>query len=168
MTNILKEFYDTEYPNHGFSNFRVSVRGIIKKDGKIGLLKIESDDIFGKRNHFEICGGGIETNENRITALKREVMEETGITISTPLYLGSIIDRWNLLSRINMHHYYICEYSLIEPFILNSNEIAIKGVEWKSIDEFIEILNQTTYKINKMIHQRELVVLKQLKKSLIF
>ena len=55
MSVVIKEFFDTQYPKNGYSSFRVSVRGIIFKEDKIGLLKIESEDIFGKRNHFEVC-----------------------------------------------------------------------------------------------------------------
>ena len=164
---ILKEFYDNEYPKTGYSNFRVSVRGVVIKNDKIGLLKIESHDIFGMRNHYEICGGGIEYGENRISTLKREVMEETGISISEPVYMGSIIDRWNILSRINMHHYYYCDFISQGSTTLTEDESSIVGFEWKSIDDYISIFNKPSSKINKMIQERELIILNELNKKLV-
>lgn len=161
---ILKEYYDNEYINTGYSNFRVSVRGIIIKDDKIGLLKIESDDLFGQRNHYEVCGGGVERGENRILALKREIKEETGINISNPVYIGQVIDRWNSLSRINAHHYYYCYYTSEDSFIKHEDENGIVGIEWKSIDDFILILKEPKFKINKMIHIRELFIINEIKK----
>ena len=165
MSVVIKEFFDTQYPKNGYSSFRVSVRGIIFKEDKIGLLKIESEDIFGKRNHFEVCGGGIENDESKVLALKREILEETGIIVNNLIYIGAIIDRWNLLSRINMHHYYTCDFVSQAADVSHSYEQEIKGIEWKSVDEFIKVLNKPVLKINKMIHERELIVLNKIKKS---
>lgn len=162
---ILKEMYDNEYDNNGYSNFRISVRGVIVKENKIGLLKIESNDIFGMRNHYEICGGGVEQGENRIITLKREIIEETGILVSDPVYIGAIIDRWNPLSRINMHHYYYCNFVSQGSSLYSKDEVNIIGIEWKKLDDFISILEKPSMKINKMIHDRELIILNELTKT---
>ena len=76
---IIDEFYPR--PNVEFKK-RNCVRGVIfnEKD-EIALLYINGTDMFGKRDHFELPGGGIEENESYEEALKREIEEELGYTI---------------------------------------------------------------------------------------
>ena len=62
------------YPDDMAEIFRVAVRGIIFLDGK--LLMIEN--CFGE---VKLPGGGIEKGEDEITALLREVREETGYEV---------------------------------------------------------------------------------------
>lgn len=66
------------------NHFRVSVKGIsIDETGRFLLAKEDN----GK---WELLGGGLDHNEDPITALKREIKEETGLEIikvsSTPKY----------------------------------------------------------------------------------
>ena len=57
--------------------YRVSVKGIaIDKQGRV-LLAREEDDMW------EMLGGGLEHQEDPIESLKREVLEETGLKITT-------------------------------------------------------------------------------------
>lgn len=55
--------------------FRVSMKGIVVKDGKI-LLARESNGIW------EMLGGGLDHEEEPIDGLKREIKEETGLTVT--------------------------------------------------------------------------------------
>lgn len=54
--------------------YRIAVRGIIFKDGK--LLMTESDD-----GELKFPGGGMEEGEDDIQTLIRETLEETGFTV---------------------------------------------------------------------------------------
>ena len=64
---------DTIYPKTTINKKRNVVRGIIKTiDNKIILMHIKTNDIFGKRDHYELPGGGIEENEDYENALIRE------------------------------------------------------------------------------------------------
>lgn len=64
--------YDPSWPRF----YRPSVRGIIiDPDHRITL-------IYSKKYHFyKIPGGGIESNEDHLATLIREVNEETGLTV---------------------------------------------------------------------------------------
>lgn len=53
---------------------RIAVYAICQKNGR--LLMVEDS----KSHNFEFPGGGIEKDEDKITALKRELKEETGLT----------------------------------------------------------------------------------------
>ena len=54
--------------------YRVAVRGIIFIDGKLLLIQSSFDEL-------KLPGGGIETGEDDIQALIREVKEETGYEV---------------------------------------------------------------------------------------
>ena len=53
--------------------YRLSVKAKIKIDGKILLVREDGKD-------WDLPGGGVEHNETIEDALRRELMEETGIT----------------------------------------------------------------------------------------
>jgi len=58
------------------NHYRVSVKGIaIDETGRFLLAKEDN----GK---WELLGGGLDHNEDPITALKREIKEETGLEIN--------------------------------------------------------------------------------------
>jgi 8-oxo-dGTP pyrophosphatase MutT (NUDIX family) len=118
--------------NITFSRFRrPSVRGVIIKDGKIALVYSK------KYDYYKFPGGGIENNEDHITTLKREVLEETGLTIidETVKELGSVLRIQKSRFEKNVifeqeNFYYLCnvensvnkqlldKYELDEGFIL--------------------------------------------------
>jgi len=57
-----------------------SVKAVIRcPEGKALILRRQNDD--GGGGQWDLSGGGIEDGENEIDALKREVFEETGLTV---------------------------------------------------------------------------------------
>ncbi|CAM4294967.1 NUDIX hydrolase [Erysipelothrix inopinata] len=162
---LLNELYDTIYPNTGFSTIRKTARAFVKNEtDEIALIHIKAEDIFGPRDHYESPGGGIEFGESREDAIKREVSEELGYNCEIESYMGSIINRYNLLEVITVHHYFIC--NLKEKTSVNltdAEEIFFEGVEWKSVEEWIEILSKPLEGVNQLVHDRELFMLNQYK-----
>ncbi|KKP94807.1 MAG: Hydrolase, NUDIX family [Candidatus Moranbacteria bacterium GW2011_GWD2_36_12] len=70
--------------------FGVAVKGIVRKDGKILIVKrAESDN--HRPNNWETVGGGIDENETPHEALMREVMEEAGLDVK-------IVEPFNVFS----------------------------------------------------------------------
>lgn len=57
----------------------VGAYGFLIRDGKIALIKKARG---GYKGLLDIPGGGIEHNETPVEALKRELMEEAGVTVS--------------------------------------------------------------------------------------
>lgn len=56
----------------------LSVKAMIFHDGKLLILQKNDDEI---RHHWEFPGGGLRLDEDFPTGLRREVLEETGLTI---------------------------------------------------------------------------------------
>lgn len=67
-------------------HFHVGVYGILIKNKKILLIK-KSRGAY--RGMFDLPGGGIEYGEKVEDTLKREFIEETGITLSDYSFLGN-------------------------------------------------------------------------------
>jgi mutator protein MutT len=61
--------------------FGVAVKGIIRKNGKILVVKRAAND--GHRaGAWETVGGGMDKNETPQQALEREIMEEAGVKVN--------------------------------------------------------------------------------------
>lgn len=66
---------------------RPSVRAVIIRNREIAMVHSK------KYDYYKFPGGGIEADEDHITALKREVLEETGLTVidCSVKELGSVL-----------------------------------------------------------------------------
>lgn len=62
---------------------RPGAYAILHRDGRLLMTHQAQPE-----PEFQLPGGGIDPGENPITALHREVFEETGYRIATPRYLG--------------------------------------------------------------------------------
>ena len=68
-------------------SIREAVRAVVVDAiGNIALLRV------GKYGHYKLPGGGIEPNEDHMTALKRECKEEIGCDIEVMGEVGEIIE----------------------------------------------------------------------------
>lgn len=67
---------------------RKAVRCYLIKDNKVVAIKYKTGR---KRGYYDIPGGKIEEGETPKQTAIREVMEETGLSISNPVYKGNII-----------------------------------------------------------------------------
>lgn len=91
---------------------RHSARAIIISDGKIAMIHSLAN------NYYKLPGGGIESGENKIDALIRETLEETGLYI-----IPETIEELGYIHRIRKslkfedecfiqnNYYYFCEVS---------------------------------------------------------
>ena len=115
MQSILEEFMrslfdiDTkDYDINGSTVNRPSARGIIIRNGRLAMIHSV------KYDYFKFPGGGIEKNEDITSALMREVLEETGLTV-----IPESIKEYGMVHRIQKgdyedvfiqdNYYYLCE-----------------------------------------------------------
>lgn len=67
---------------------RKAVRTFIFQNDKVLAIKYLTDD---NKGYYDIPGGKIEDGETNIDASIRECLEETGINITNPKYIGNLI-----------------------------------------------------------------------------
>ena len=74
----MRELFRMDLKDYELSFYRYkrpSVRGVIIKENKVAMVYSR------KYDYYKFPGGGIESGEDIITALKREILEETGLTV---------------------------------------------------------------------------------------
>ena len=97
-----------DYDINGTTVSRPSARGIIIRDGKLAMIHSI------KYDYYKFPGGGIEANEDKRSALVREVLEETGLTV-----IQESIKEFGKVHRIQKgdyedgfiqdNYYYLCD-----------------------------------------------------------
>lgn len=154
---LLHEFYDTLYPYTGFTSIRKTTRAIVLNEhNEVAMMHIKGNDIFGPRDHYETPGGGVEGSETLVEAIKREILEEVGYECEIESYLGSVINRYNLLEVITMHHFFVVRITKKASTAWTDAEKEwFDGVVWKTPESWREILNEPREMVNELVHDRE-------------
>ena len=83
--------------------------------GRQILLTFQADP----HNEFQLPGGGVDAGEQPITALYREVMEETGWIIGRPKKIGAF-RRFVYMPEYNMRAEKLCHIYLAKPILKKS------------------------------------------------
>ena len=121
---------------------RPSARGIIFSEGKIALVYSR------KENYYKFPGGGIQSGEDKKTALIREVKEETGLTVipESIAEFGSVMRRHKsnyepdtVFEQENF--YYVCavEDEIAEQHLDDYEKKAEFSLQFTDIDEAIRV-----------------------------
>lgn len=126
-------------------------RGIVYKDGLYLIVRQAKWDIY------TFPGGGRELGETLEECCKREVLEETGVTVKI-LDLRTTVKEYYIDSKW-VNHYFLCEF--IEDTGANAltDEEKDLGLEvlWLTRDELLEELtnNMTKHENGPAVHNRE-------------
>ena len=144
---LLFEIDTRDYDPNGKAYVRPSVRAIIVRNGKIGMVHSI------KYNYYKFPGGGIENGETHSDALIRETLEESGLVV-----IPHSIKEYGYVHRVQKserddadffvqnNYYYICsaEDTALEQ-ILDGYE-ADEGFTLEFIDPTIAIeTNRSQY-----------------------
>jgi 8-oxo-dGTP pyrophosphatase MutT (NUDIX family) len=167
----LLKIFDAREQKHGAQPiiYRNAVRAIILKGEKI--LMVYSD----KAKEFKFPGGGIEQDEPREVALKREVLEEVGHELkSVNESLGYVDQLYNDIYDEDKYfyqrsYYYFCEIDeTYRGMKLSETERAMRYLpKWVTVDEAIAVNEKKIQHDNEYPWTaRELYVLKLLKEWL--
>ncbi len=115
--------YSKDFPD---SFYRVTVKGLVVRDGKILLLK-ESNKLSGK---WELPGGGLDFGEEIHAGLKREVEEEAGFKVKSIADKPTYIWTWHFEKSRGLDFY----YSLVLAY-----RIELESLKFTPSDECEEI-----------------------------
>ena len=165
--SLIKELYDNEYPFNGFNKIRETARAILlNENNEIGMMLIQGEDYFGVRDHYESPGGGVELNEIRLDTVKREVLEEAGYVCDVEKFLGTTINRYNLIQTILplfvsfslIFNYFATSLVGYESYmeenfgatpmvlIIKNNKIIGASTGYSEYEDFVKVLNDADIK----------------------
>ena len=118
----------------------VGAYGFIIKDDKIALIKKARGGYTGL---LDIPGGGIEHNETPVEALKRELMEEAGVTVQNYelLCATSRTFQWQMEPDVieDLHHIGIIYKVELDNYdILSISELDTDYSKWVDINTITE------------------------------
>ncbi len=161
---------DRQYPYTYIDHDRNIVRAIVyDNDGLFYFVRANRDDIFGKATMIETSGGGVEENEDLISALKRELKEELGIQVEIISKIGVVSDYYNILHRHNISNYFLCKVIAFGDNNLTDDEknvfhiSTLKLTYEEAIEEYKRCSNA---KIGRLVANRELPIIYKAKEMI--
>lgn len=160
---------DNQYPNNGINHIRKVTRAILlNENNEVCLLKIYGNDIFGLRDYYETPGGGVDENETYEEALVRELDEEVGVKSNIIMFLGEVVDYYNLINRKNINRYYLCKIdSQTKIHHESSGDDLIQSINFYPLEEAIKLYeNMSNFGVSFLVKQRELPILKELQRMI--
>ncbi|MBI9008766.1 MAG: NUDIX domain-containing protein [Tenericutes bacterium] len=162
----LIKVFDTRADKSKTEIKRTATRAVIQNGNKILLIYVKNN------SEYKFPGGGVEDNETFIEALKREVLEEAGATISEVKECIGYTDQFypdkyiadEVFSMRSI--YYLCDITnSFKAQDLSTYELELGFIpSWVSIDEAIKT-NEERLKLGNNYHwtERELFMLNHLK-----
>lgn len=159
---IVKYLEDDQFKVAKICHVRNTVRCFVMNElGQCAMILIKGQDLFGKRNHYESPGGGIEVGESMVQAVHREIHEELGYEVDSISYLASIVDVYNLLNRTTVHNYFVCYITKkTHSARTRLEEQLFDDVIWCFPEMWLETLNQPQEGVNELVHARERVMMR--------
>ena len=121
------------------------VYAAVRKQNKFVVIK----NAEGKKWKYQIAGGGVETDETKQEAIKREVLEELNINAEIVKSLGFVVYKtnWNYEGK-EFSVDYECEVFLLDFISYSDNdkfgldgefdETKVKGIALISEEEMLE------------------------------
>ncbi|MCR5457336.1 MAG: NUDIX hydrolase [Clostridiales bacterium] len=170
-TELFIELQDNEWSFDYLDHDRQIVRAIVyDNEGFLYFVRVLRDDIFGKAQLIETSGGGVEKNEDQISAIRRELKEELGVEVEVMRKIGVVSDYYNLIHRHNINNYYLCKILSFGDKHMTQDEIVDFHLSTLKLtyDEAIEEYKKcSSTKLGRLISNRELPILQEAKKILV-
>jgi len=139
---------------------RLTARGIVKN--KAGLYAVM---YAGKFNLHSLPGGGVEDGEDVLTALHREILEETGCTCDHIAELGIVAEnRAHQDFTTHAHYYIVTTDHEAAPIHLTEDELAnMTVVQWHTLENMIRLISEPEHTTNqrKFLQARDMAALKE-------
>jgi 8-oxo-dGTP pyrophosphatase MutT (NUDIX family) len=120
-------------------SFRPSVYGLTIRDGKILLSRV--------RDGYDFPGGGIDIDEKIPDALKREVLEETGVSVQVGELLLVAEDFFTHPVTKKSSHSILMFYTCTDPvgeistdmFHASDHALGTQKAEWVDIEQAVKL-----------------------------
>lgn len=155
---------DNEYPKQELTHIRKIARAVVlSKEGKIAIIHLKRNDIFGDYDYYELPGGGVNENESFEDAAIREIEEEVGVIAKIIVPLGEVVDAYNLINRQNDNHYFLLqEVETCSRHLETYEQKMFQEVLWVSLEVAIQMfLSMPSSGVSMLVKNRELPILKE-------
>lgn len=140
---------------------RLTARAFLfNQDGRVAIMYAK------KFSLYSIPGGGIEDGEDKIDAVKRELLEETGCECKVIDEIGYVYENRAHCDYTTISYYYIAEVTCnYGKSFLTQDEINNGTyVEWHYIDDAICLIEEAYHETSqrKFIQRRDISAFKAL------
>lgn len=139
---------------------RVTARAIVKNQD--GLYAVMYADKF---KFHSLPGGGVEVGEDVLTALRREVYEETGCICDEIQELGIVSENRASLDYTQINHYFVVTTSHTSRanHLTKSEQANGTVVKWAPFEETVRLINEQEFdRIQaKYLKARDVVALRE-------
>ncbi len=164
------ELQDTEWPYEYTDHDRKIARAIVyDDDGYFYFVRAERDDDFGKEVLIETSGGGVETDEDLDSAIKRELKEELGAEVEVVRRIGVVSDYYNLIHRHNLNNYFLCRVISFGDKNLTQDEIEdfhLSTLKMTYEEAAAEYEKRRETRLGRLIANREVPILRRAREIL--
>lgn len=121
---------------------RLTARAIVKD--RDGVYAVMYSDKFKLHS---LPGGGVEEGEDVVSALRREIYEETGCVCDEIKELGIVSENRSSLDYTQINHYYVVTTTHVPGRLhLTEAERASRTVvQWHSFDEMVRLIRNQKF-----------------------
>ena len=142
---------------------RITARAIVKNQD--GLYAVMYADKFKLHS---LPGGGVEDGEDVLTALRREVYEETGCVCDEIQELGIVAENRASLDYTQINYYFVVTttHTPGENHLTEAEQDSRTVVEWRTFDEMVRLINEQEFDRvqGKYLKARDVVALREYSK----
>lgn len=142
---------------------RLTARAIVKNHD--GLYAVMYADKFKLHS---LPGGGVEDGEDVLTALHREVYEETGCVCDKIQELGIVTENRASLDYTQINYYFVVTttHTPGENHLTEAEQDSRTVVEWHTFDEMVRLINEQEFDRvqGKYLKARDVVALREYSK----
>lgn len=142
---------------------RITARAIVKNQD--GLYAVMYADKFKLHS---LPGGGVEDGEDVLTALRREVYEETGCVCDEIQELGIVAENRASLDYTQINHYFVVTttHAPGENHLTEAEQNSRTILKWVTWDEMVRIINEQEFDRvqGKYLKARDVVALREYSK----
>lgn len=142
---------------------RITARAIVKNQD--GLYAVMYADKFKLHS---LPGGGVEDGEDVLTALRREIYEETGCVCDKIQVLGIVSENRASLDYTQINHYFVVTttHTSGNNHLTEAEQDSRTVVEWHTFDEMVRLINEQEFDRvqGKYLKARDVVALREYSK----